>query len=315
MKVQQHGFAITDALSCVALAPTWPKGYYRLGVALAAVKKHGEAADNLRKSLALSPDDAAISAALEETEKARGPAGRGYVYTWGAAEAIGRGDAGASGRGGSTMTPKMLEGAMGRQVADVATGLQHTVLVLSSGEVMSWGSNKYGQCGTASKELLIARPTYVAALFGHRAVSVACGGAHTFVISDTGKAFSWGQGACGQLGHGHKNATVALPTHVAALADKQVRGVACGFGHTVVVLVGGECLTCGWNNTGQCGDGGNADVLTPVQVPKLKGLSIQHAAAGGGHTAVVTKSGTLFTFGSGSCGQVLTGGLERKRGL
>ena len=45
-------------------------------------------------------------------------------------------------------------------------------------------------------------------------------------------------------------------------------------------------------------------VFTPVQVPKLKGHSIQHAAAGGGHTAVVTHAGVLFTFGSGSCGQL-----------
>ena len=51
MKLQQHGFAITDALTCVALAPTWPKGYYRLGSALAAVKKYGEAADSMRKAL------------------------------------------------------------------------------------------------------------------------------------------------------------------------------------------------------------------------------------------------------------------------
>lgn len=42
--------------------------------------------------------------------------------------------------------------------------------------------------------------------------------------------------------------------------------MACGFGHTVVVLAGGECLTCGWNKAGQCGNGSNADVLTPVQV-------------------------------------------------
>lgn len=117
MKLAQHGFAITDALSCCALAPTWPKGYYRLGMALAAVTKYSEAADHLRKSLALSPADATIRSALEETEKAAAkagiPAGRGYLYTWGAAEAIGRGAGCASSRGGSTTTPKMLEGIMG----------------------------------------------------------------------------------------------------------------------------------------------------------------------------------------------------------
>ena len=277
-RLEQHGFAITDALSCVALAPTWPKGYYRLGSALTAVKKYGEAADNLRRALALSPDDAAIRAALEDVEKAvgklGGAAGRGYVYTWGAAEAVGRGGDGAEGGGArgasasasASSTPKMLEGAMGRQVGDVACGLQHSVLVTLGGEVLAWGSNKYGQCGCGGKAELVARPTYIAGLFGHRCVSVACGGAHTFVITDLGKTFSWGQGACGQLGQGHRNTVVATPSQVSALADKQVRGVACGFGHTVVVLAGGECLTCGWNKAGQCGNGCNSDVLTPIQV-------------------------------------------------
>ena len=102
---------------------------------------------------------------------------------------------------------------------------------------------------------MIPTPTYVSALFGHRCVSVACGGAHTFAVSDMGKTFSWGQGACGQLGLGSKPPVVFLPTQVPSLSDKQVRGVACGFGHTVIVLAGGECLTCGWNKTGQCGDG------------------------------------------------------------
>ena len=74
-----------------------------------------------------------------------------------------------------------------------------------------------------------------------------------------------------QLGHDPYydrtgNTVVATPSQVSALADKQVRGVACGFGHTVVVLAGGECLTCGWNKAGQCGNGSNSDVLTPIQV-------------------------------------------------
>jgi alpha-tubulin suppressor-like RCC1 family protein len=108
----------------------------------------------------------------------------------------------------------MLEGAKGRQVVDVACGLQHTVLVTASGEVLAWGSNKYSQCGTVAREEVVSLPTYVSGLFGHRCATVACGGAHTLVVSDMGKAFSWGQNACGQLGLGHKSALVATPTQV-----------------------------------------------------------------------------------------------------
>ena len=132
--------------------------------------------------------------------------GRGYVYIWGSFE---------GGRGaGSSTTPKMLEGAKGRQVVDVACGLQHTVLVTASGEVLAWGSNKYSQCGTVAREEVVSLPTYVSGLFGHRCATVACGGAHTLVVSDMGKTFSWGQNACGQLGLGHKTALVATPTQV-----------------------------------------------------------------------------------------------------
>ena len=99
-------------------------------------------------------------------------------------------------------------------------------------------------------------------------------------------------------------ALVATPTQVQALVDRQVGGVACGFGHTVIVLVGGECLTCGWNASGQCGNGSKEDVSSPQAVSKLKGLQVAHAAAGGGHTAVVTSAGELMTFGAGSCGQL-----------
>ncbi len=157
---------------------------------------------------ALSPDDASICSALADVEKeARSTAvGRGYVYIWGSFE-VGQGAS-------SSTTPKMLEGAKGRQVVDVACGLQHTVLVTASGEVLAWGSNKYSQCGTVAREEVVSLPTYVSGLFGHRCATVACGGAHTLVVSDMGKAFSWGQNACGQLGLGHKSALVATPTQV-----------------------------------------------------------------------------------------------------
>ncbi len=157
---------------------------------------------------ALSPDDASICSALADVEKEAGSTavGRGYVYIWGSFE----GRPGAC----SSTTPKMLEGAKGRQVVDVACGLQHTVLVTASGEVLAWGSNKYSQCGTVAREAVVSLPAYVSGLFGHRCATVACGGAHTLVVSDMGKIFSWGQNACGQLGLGHKTALVATPTQV-----------------------------------------------------------------------------------------------------
>ena len=190
LKLNQAGFAVTDALSCITLAPTWPKGYFRLGQALAMGGKHAAAADSFRKALALSPDDASVQAELDKAEKAITAAGgRSYVYTWGAVEASGRGDGGRAGVVNST--PKPLDGAVGRQVRDLACGLSHTVLpcpppesggsapglrgannprgvqvlVTEAGEALAWGENKFGRCGAAGGGgAPVARPVFLGAL-------------------------------------------------------------------------------------------------------------------------------------------------------
>ncbi|KAJ1478583.1 regulator of chromosome condensation 1/beta-lactamase-inhibitor protein II, partial [Baffinella frigidus] len=191
------------------------------------------------------------------------------------------------------------------QVRDLACGLAHTVLVTEGGEVLAWGENKYSQCGT-SGTTPVARPVFLGALLGVRIRSVACGGAHSAVISETGKIYSWGMGASGQLGHGAR-AQVALPTPIAALsAGTRILATTCGFGHTLIVTEAGSLLACGWNSSGQCGTAGGSDALVPTEIRLPGRATVQHASCGAGtwHSAVVTHAGALYTFGSGSCGQL-----------
>ena len=174
--------------------------------------------------------------------------------------------------------------------------------VTAAGEALSWGQNKHGQCGLASsanEKDAIKRPTFIPGLLSYKCISAACGGGHTIVLTDTGRVLSWGTGSCGQLGHGSKE-NVAAPRVVEALAGKHVTGVACGFGHTVVVMDSGVCMSFGWNRDAQCGVGSNGDVLVPCKVKGLENATIQHAACGGAHTALVSHKGDVYTFGSGS---------------
>ncbi|EKX46605.1 hypothetical protein GUITHDRAFT_48927, partial [Guillardia theta CCMP2712] len=217
------------------------------------------------------------------------------VYFWGQAGS-------AVGEQVSSSTPRMLKKAMGRQVRDVACGLVHSAMVMGSGEVLCWGENKYGQCGTGTQEQT-EHPTFVGSLFGVACMSVSCGGAHTVVVSEDGRVFSWGLGANGQLGHGSRD-NLTTPSVVQAMRGRDVLAVTCGVGHTVIVLAGGELYTCGWNKNGQCGVGSTSDLLSPQCVESLRGEGVQHASCGAGHTAVVTGGGEVFTFGSGSCGQL-----------
>ncbi|KAJ9574765.1 hypothetical protein L9F63_008079, partial [Diploptera punctata] len=82
-------------------------------------------------------------------------------------------------------------------VMQVACGLHHTVLLLQSGEVMTFGSNTYGQLGVGD---LLPRggPTLVK-LTSH-AVHVAAGSNHTVVLSSKGEVYTFGSFQKGQLG-------------------------------------------------------------------------------------------------------------------
>lgn len=45
--------------------------------------------------------------------------------------------------------------------------------------------------------------------------------------------------------------------------DKEVRAIASGTEHVLILTAGGKILTWGLNRYGQCGDGTNIEILTP----------------------------------------------------
>ncbi|GFP96700.1 probable E3 ubiquitin-protein ligase herc4 [Phtheirospermum japonicum] len=93
-------------------------------------------------------------------------------------------------------------------LVSVGCGLFHTSVVSSDGEIWSWGMEKgLGLCpdarftgtdpGDALSPLLITPRKF------QEPVRVACGGAHTVLVTDSGfKIWSWGRGRSGALGNG-----------------------------------------------------------------------------------------------------------------
>ena len=70
--------------------------------------------------------------------------------------------------------------------------------VTSSGAIYTWGSGGSGQLGHGDLENLVM-PQVVSSplLQGQQVVQVACGSAHTVVITHTGAILSWGSGQVG----------------------------------------------------------------------------------------------------------------------
>ena len=154
-------------------------------------------------------------------------------------------------------------------------------------------------------------PRLIEALAGKNVIGVAAGDEHTAVWTKEGELFTFGDGACGQLGHGGRESQHA-PMLVEALVGKKVIGAAADGHQTVVWTEAGELFTFGKGHSGQLGHGGHQNEHVPRLVKSLAGKKVIGAHAGYEHSAVWTEVGELFTFGNGGCGQLGRGGQQNE---
>lgn len=103
-----------------------------------------------------------------------------------------------------------------------------------------------------------------------------------------------------------------LPARIAPLEGVSISFVAAGTAscHCVALSTDGRCYTWGRNETGQLGHG-NLDIHhSPTVVAALSKHKVVHAAAGRGHTVVVTAEGSSFSWGGNKHGQLGSGSLK-----
>ena len=143
-------------------------------------------------------------------------------------------------------------------------------------------------------------------------LQIACGVKHAALVTRQGEMFTWGEESGGRLGHGvGKN--VVQPCLVEALASSTVDFVACGEFHTCAVTMAGEIYTWGdgTHNAGLLGHGTDVSHWIPKRIAgPLEGLQVAFVTCGPWHTALITSTGQLFTFGDGTFGVLGHGDRE-----
>ncbi|XP_071706511.1 PH, RCC1 and FYVE domains-containing protein 1-like isoform X2 [Rutidosis leptorrhynchoides] len=132
--------------------------------------------------------------------------------------------------------------------------------------------------------------------------NIACGGRHAALVTKQGEIFSWGEESGGRLGHG-VDSDVLQPKLIDSLGNTNIEFVACGEYHTCAVTLSGDLYTWGDGHFGILGHGNEVSHWVPKRVNgPLEGIHVSFISCGPYHTAIVTSSGQLFTFGDGTFG-------------
>ena len=234
----------------------------------------------------------------------------GFVFTLllddhGIVYAVGNNSRGALGRGDNNdddpdnLVPRPVPGL--ERIVQIAAGKDHCAAVTDSGQLLMWGDNGSGQCGTgvAGGNVLAATQCDAGALAGNvRVVFVACGMFHTVALTSDGGVIVFGDNYSGQLGTGNNDRQL-IPKRLAALAG--IVGCAAGSMFTHLVSAEGRVFAMGDNDFGQLGLGHTNHVITPheIDAAHFDGQKVAAVACGFNHTMAITREGKLFSCGSG----------------
>jgi alpha-tubulin suppressor-like RCC1 family protein len=173
-------------------------------------------------------------------------------------------------------------------VTSIAAGWYHSLALDSAGHVWAWGYNAYGQLGNNStgQSSLAVQVTLPS---GASVTHIAPGGYHSLALDSTGRLWSWGYNAYGQLGT-NDVANRLVPT--LAVGAPVGTAIAGGGYHSLLLDGAGHVWTAGDNHYGQLGNGSTQSQSTTfVGVANL--TNVTTIAAGGSHSLALQAQTTV----------------------
>lgn len=262
----------------------------------------------------------------EEREGFRAPAapegyfsdlspGRSSVYSFGMAF---YGRLGDDQQSADRPIPQKLQCLEHTSVRSVHIESAHTIILLESGDMLSFGKCHFGQLGLRRDWMEAFSPQHIPLKV--RICSIATGTHHSLAVSGQGKVYSWGCGYNGCLGHGDEHLR-SSPTLVEALSESIAITVAGGEYHSLATVqmkaegMGQQVYSWGKGHQGQLGNLNFESQSLPQAMETLKNIRIHKLVAAANFSGALVSSwlseednGTvpmeLFTWGSNTCGQL-----------
>lgn len=165
-------------------------------------------------------------------------------------------------------------------VASVASGQHHTVMLKEDGTVLSWGENKHGQLGIDPN---VSNSFVPMEIFNNEELDkVYAGWTHSGALTKNGEVYTWGRNCYGQLGS--PRTEPYKPEKIPNLTD--VSHLSMGSEHNLAVTKDGRLFAWGWNEHGSCGTGDNKDVMQPTQILSKHKVKLAFACTGSSFAVV-----------------------------
>ena len=240
----------------------------------------------------------AVSVRTTETQAAGSSASPGTAWAWGYNL---RAELGNGTNTGSNI-PVQVSLAAGTTVHAVAGGESHSLALTSTGQVLAWGSNFWGQLGNGSTSNS-SIPVQVSQPSG-TVTAIASGENHSLALNSAGQVLAWGSNSHGQLGNGSTTDS-SLP--VVAGVPVPSTAIAGGGNHTLALTTAGDVASWGDNSFGQLGNGTTTDRSTPGRVSLPSGTTAIAIAGGFLHSLAVTSTGQVMAWGHNGYGQLGNG--------
>ncbi len=235
-------------------------------------------------------------------------AGTGQVQCWGS------NDYGALGRGFMAPYPENYQTpapvvSLTNVVRLTHGGALTMCAIRSTGELMCWGANTYGQLGIGSTiDSYRATPTRASTL-GDNAVFVATSAhsdnafGYTCALRGTGVVLCAGFNANGQLADGTTTDRSSFVSTTVNAMPWNGQDLTTGEGTTCAGKDNGSARCWGTNTTGQLGVGDELERTTPAAIVGLF-TSAGAVTSGSGHSCVLMTDGTAACMGGNQFGQL-----------
>jgi len=202
----------------------------------------------------------------------------------------------------SVLNPDHLRCLIPVKIVQVACGRLHSLVLTDDGQILSFGNNEFGQVGIKKTDDITPIPPTRIEKIGKKVIKIASGLDHVLALTDNQTLYGWGYNEEGQLGL--KDFEVRyIPTKIPLSG---IQNISCGLDYSIAVHKDGYFYSFGAGQMLQLGHGDKDDKDEPTKI-QIENEKVDKVICGGLCAYALTKSGSIYVWGSGSCGRLGTG--------